>query len=98
MTDVSMEESDVITPTETAPEGAVAADAIDEQLVSQLTERAQTQGLRLLGEGGLLARLTKIVLEGAAEGEMDAHLATASTMRPAAMAGTPATVIGLRQC
>lgn len=74
MTGVSMEESDVMTRTETAPEGAVAADAIDEQLVLQLTERAKTEGLRLVGEGGLLARLTKIVLEGAAEGEMDAHL------------------------
>ncbi|MDQ2723045.1 MAG: hypothetical protein M3Y77_00195 [Actinomycetota bacterium] len=52
----------------------MAADAIDEQLVSQLTERAKTEGLRLVGVGGLLARLTKIVLEGAAEGEMDAHL------------------------
>jgi hypothetical protein len=30
--------------------------------------------LPLTGEGGLLARLTKIVLEGALEGEMDAHL------------------------
>ncbi|MGI8415957.1 MAG: transposase, partial [Nakamurella sp.] len=63
-----------MTPTETAAEGAVAADAIDELLVSQLTERAKTEGLRLVGEGGLRGRLTKIVLEGAAEGEMGAHL------------------------
>lgn len=41
---MSMEESDVMTPTETAAEGAVAADAIDEQLVSQLTERGQNGG------------------------------------------------------
>jgi transposase-like protein len=50
------------------------AEAIDEQLVRQLAGRAEAAGLSLTGEGGLLARLTKIVLEGALEGEMDAHL------------------------
>jgi transposase-like protein len=49
-------------------------DAVDEQLVRQLAGRAVGAGLSLTGEGGLLARLTKIVLEGALEGEMDAHL------------------------
>jgi len=49
-------------------------DAVDEQLVRQLAGRAVSAGLSLTGEGGLLARLTKIVLEGALEGEMDAHL------------------------
>ena len=44
----------------------------DEQLISQLAERAQ--GLTLTGQNGLLARLTKAVIEGALEGEMDAHL------------------------
>ena len=50
------------------------ADAVDEQLVRQLAGRAAGAGLSLTGEGGLLQRLTKIVLEGALEGEMDAHL------------------------
>jgi transposase-like protein len=50
------------------------ADAVDEQLVRQLAGRAAGAGLSLAGEGGLLQRLTKIVLEGALEGEMDAHL------------------------
>lgn len=49
-------------------------DAVDEQLVRQLAGRAVSAGVSLTGEGGLLARLTKIVLEGALEGEMDAHL------------------------
>jgi putative transposase len=31
-------------------------------------------GLRLTGEGGLLSRLTKVVVEAALEGEMDDHL------------------------
>jgi transposase-like protein len=57
-----------------APVSAELADAIDEQLVRHLAGRAEAAGLSLTGEGGLLQRLTKIVLEGALEGEMDAHL------------------------
>jgi putative transposase len=34
----------------------------------------RAEGLSLTGPGGLLGRLTKVVLEGALEGEMDAHL------------------------
>jgi hypothetical protein len=53
---------------------ADALDAVDEQLVEQLAERARSEGLQLTGEGGLLARLTKRVVESALEGEMDDHL------------------------
>ena len=49
-------------------------DAADEALARQLAERARAEGLTLTGPGGLLARLTKVVLESALEGEMDAHL------------------------
>ena len=48
--------------------------AADEQLVRELTERARTGGLKLTGEGGLLGKLTKMVIEGALEGELDDHL------------------------
>jgi putative transposase len=48
--------------------------AADEQLLRELTERARAGGLRLTGEGGLLGQLTKMVVEGALEGEMDDHL------------------------
>ncbi len=34
-----------------------------------------TGGLKLTGEGGLLGKLTKMVIEGALEGELDDHLA-----------------------
>jgi putative transposase len=54
--------------------GPVRADAVDEELVRQLSDRARAEGLRLTGEGGLLARLTKIVVESALEGEMEDHL------------------------
>ena len=49
-------------------------DAADEALARQLAERARAEGLSLAGLGGLLGRLTKVVLESALEGEMDAHL------------------------
>ncbi len=50
-----------------------AAEA-DEALARQLAERARAEGLSLAGPGGLLGRLTKVVLESALDGEMDAHL------------------------
>jgi putative transposase len=54
-----------------------ALSAADEQLLrelTELTERARAGGLRLTREGGLLGRLTKMVVEGALEGELDDHL------------------------
>ncbi len=48
--------------------------AADEQLLHELTERARAGGLQLTGEGGLLGKLTKMVVEGALEGELDDHL------------------------
>jgi putative transposase len=51
-----------------------ALSAADEQLLRELTERARAGGLKLTGEGGLLGQLTKMVIEGALEGEMDDHL------------------------
>src|ERR1700744_1336850 len=48
--------------------------AADEQLLGEPTERARTGGLKLTGEGGLLGKLTKMVIEGALEGELDDHL------------------------
>ncbi|MGH3575671.1 MAG: IS256 family transposase, partial [Pseudonocardiaceae bacterium] len=50
---------------------AEPGDGLDEALVRQLTQRARAEGLKLTGEGGLLARLTKVVVESALEGEMD---------------------------
>src|SRR5262250_1813006 len=48
--------------------------AADEELLRELTERARAGGLKLTGEGGLLGQLTKMVAEGALEGELDDHL------------------------
>lgn len=51
-----------------------AVDGVDGQLVAQLVEQARAAGLQLTGEGGLLAQLTKRVLESALEGEISDHL------------------------
>ena len=53
---------------------AAAMDAVDEELIRQLTERARAEGLQLAGEGGLLQKLTKLVMESALDGELDDHL------------------------
>ncbi len=55
MTDVTMDQD---------RHGAVLPTA-DEQLLRELTGRARAGGLQLTGEGGLLGKLTKMVVEGA---------------------------------
>jgi putative transposase len=49
-------------------------DALDEQLLDQLIGQARDRGVRLAGEGGLLAALTKRLLESALDGEITEHL------------------------
>ena len=53
---------------------AELSDGVNERLVRQLVDRARAEGLKLTGEGGLLAQLTKVVVESALEGEMDDYL------------------------
>jgi putative transposase len=48
--------------------------ASTDEVIGQLVDRAQAEGLGLTGPGGLLSQLTKRVLESALEGEMDGHL------------------------
>ena len=45
-----------------------------EELDRQLVDRDRSEGLRLTDGGGLLAELTKTIIESAAEGEMDDDL------------------------
>ena len=56
------------------PAGAGVLDAVDEQLIARLAGRAREGGLQLAGEGGLLAQLTKRLVESALEGELTDHL------------------------
>ena len=46
----------------------------DEALAQELVGRARTEGVELVGPGGLLTGLTKTVLETALEAELDEHL------------------------
>ena len=71
MTDVMMDETVVESADQ---EAVVRLDDLDRQLIGQLVDRVRSEGLQLTGEDGLLAQLTKTIIESAAEGEMDAHL------------------------
>lgn len=53
---------------------AAVSAAVDDRFVEELVTRAQAEGLRLTGEGGLLQQLAKRLLESALEGEMTDHL------------------------
>jgi len=64
--------SDTTTSTETVT--AVPGSSFDEQVAKDLMARAQEQGVSLVGPGGLLAGLTKTVLETALEAELTDHL------------------------
>jgi putative transposase len=47
---------------------------VDQELIGRLVAQAREQGMELTGEGGLLAELTRRVLESALEGELTDHL------------------------
>ncbi len=49
-------------------------DVTNSDLVERLVAQARADGVQLSGEGGLLAQLTKRVLESALEGEITDHL------------------------
>ena len=58
----------------TTKQVTTAAPVVDRQVVAELVARAQADGMAVDGEGGLLAQLTKLVLESSLQGELDAHL------------------------
>jgi putative transposase len=62
------------TTIEQEPAGGSVGTATDEQLIALLVDRARGDGLKLIGEGGLLQQLTKRVLESALEGEITDHV------------------------
>ncbi len=59
---------------EPSPGSALAAKIGTEELAAELLARADGDAMRLVGPGGLLADLTKRVLEAALEGEMTEHV------------------------
>ena len=46
----------------------------DQELVAELVAKAKSEGVDMVGEDGLLGRLTKTALESVLEAEMDEHL------------------------
>ncbi|MGH9088017.1 MAG: IS256 family transposase [Acidimicrobiales bacterium] len=59
---------------EPAPGQALAGKIATKELAAELLARADAEGVSLVGPGGLLAGLTKTVLETALEAEMTEHL------------------------
>jgi putative transposase len=55
-------------------DGMPRADDAHQQLAQDLVDRARSEGVNLVGPGGLLTGLTKSVLETALEVEMADHL------------------------
>jgi hypothetical protein len=49
--------------------------AAEQRIAEQLLEQARLDGVRLVGPGGLLAGVTRRILESALEAEMSQHLA-----------------------
>src|SRR5690349_22628178 len=76
MTDVMSEQQpvDLDELSSGEPAGTDGLNAVDEQLIARLAGRAREGGLALTGEGGLLAQLTKRLVESALEGELTDHL------------------------
>ncbi|WP_250306686.1 IS256 family transposase [Streptomyces sp. A 4/2] len=66
--------TDVMSGIEAGEAAVGALDAVDDGLVAELVARAEAGGVKLTGEGGLLAELTRKVLESALEGELTDHL------------------------
>src|SRR3954454_23793463 len=54
--------------------GAASEGCLDEEVAKDLLARARREGVSLVGPGGLLAGLTKTVLETALEAELTDHL------------------------
>ena len=71
---VTPEKEEALVTAVTMDVSAELSDGVNEQLVRRLVDRARAEGLKLTGEGSLLAQLTKVVVESALEGEMDDHL------------------------
>ena len=66
--------TDDTSPSTARSSGPEMLHAIDEQLLDRLVGQARDGGLQLTGEGGLLAQLTKRLVESALEGELTDHL------------------------
>ena len=58
---------------------ASPTDDLDVKIAAELLERARVEGVSLVGQGGLLAQVTRAVLQAALEAEMADHLGYTAT-------------------
>ncbi len=80
-------------------DAVMADEVVDQQaLAEQLLAQAKTQGVDLVGPGGLLNQITKRVLEAALEAEMSEHLGYDKHEYVGGTAGTPVTGCAPRRC
>ena len=68
------------------------------QFAQALVEQARSEGVELIGPGGLLTGLTKTVLETALEAEITDHLGYDKHDPMGRNGGTPATAPARRRC
>jgi putative transposase len=65
------------------PAAADGAEGLEVRIARQLLDQAKAEGVSLVGPGGLLAGVTKTVLQAALDAEMTEHLGYAKDERPA---------------
>jgi hypothetical protein len=91
--------SDTIEPMPTTVTKQAKSDVRSPQALAQeLVQLARTEGVELVGSGGLLTGLTKMVLETALDAELTEHLRSTSTTQWFGAAGTPAPGAAERRC
>ncbi|WP_230091262.1 hypothetical protein [Rhodococcus sp. AQ5-07] len=66
---------------------------VSDARLKELVEQARAEGLPLTGDGGLMAKLTRLVVESALEGEMDEHLGYGKSDPAGEAAATPTTQV-----
>ena len=71
---MSMQEQSDVEVCEPVSGSLVPRQSADVELAERMVEQARTQGLKLVGPGGLLTQMTRRVLEAALETEMAEHL------------------------
>ena len=81
-----------------APVEEVGERPVEEALAEELVERARTEGVELVGPGGLLTGLTKTVLETALEAEMEEHLGYAEARCRGPQPGNSGTAPARKRC
>jgi transposase-like protein len=80
------------------PAGTEQAEGLEVRIGRQLLDRAKAEGVSLVGPGGLLAGVTKTVLQAALDAEMADHLGYEKGERPPFPTAITATAPRRRRC